>query len=94
MMGPEVAPAADKLVRLAEVVGWVRDYVKEGKFAAGTGKQLACSGTGTSTKSRTLNCNLPHDVILPSLIRFLPTTHGAPEQVLGKQIILSMTIPR
>ena len=54
MMGPEVAPAADKLVRLAEVVGWVRDYVKEGKFAAGTGKQLACSGTGTSTKSRTL----------------------------------------
>ena len=37
MMGPEVAPAADKLVRLAEVVGWVRDYVKEGKFAAGTG---------------------------------------------------------
>ena len=38
MMGPESEIAADKLVRFNEVMGWVRDYVKEGKFAAGTGK--------------------------------------------------------
>jgi len=37
MMGPESEIAADKLVRAIEVLGWVRDYVKDGKFAAGTG---------------------------------------------------------
>jgi hypothetical protein len=37
MMGPESEIAADKLTRFNEVMGWVRDYVKDGKFAAGTG---------------------------------------------------------
>lgn len=37
MMGPESEIAADKLTRFNEVIGWVRDYVKDGKFAAGLG---------------------------------------------------------
>jgi len=37
MMGPESEIAADKLTRFNEVIGWVHDYVKDGKFAAGTG---------------------------------------------------------
>jgi len=37
-MGPESEIAADKLTRFNEVIRWVHDYVKDGKFAAGTGK--------------------------------------------------------
>jgi len=37
MMGPASEIAADKLERFYEVMGWVHDYVKDGKFAAGTG---------------------------------------------------------
>jgi len=37
MMGPASEIAADKLERFNEVMGWVHDYVKDGKFAAGTG---------------------------------------------------------
>ena len=40
MMGPASEIAADKLERFNEVMGWVHDYVKEGKFAAGTGKNF------------------------------------------------------
>jgi glutathione S-transferase len=37
LFGKDTEIAADKLARFVEVMGWVRDYVKEGKFAAGTG---------------------------------------------------------
>ncbi len=37
MFGTAKEIAEDKLARFHEVMGWVKDYVKEGKFAAGTG---------------------------------------------------------
>jgi hypothetical protein len=36
-MGPVSEVGPDQISRLQEVLGWVRDYVKDGKFAAGTG---------------------------------------------------------
>jgi hypothetical protein len=36
-MGPVCEVSPDLISRLHEVLGWVRDYVKDGKFAAGTG---------------------------------------------------------
>jgi hypothetical protein len=53
MMGPESEIAADKLTRFNEVIGWVHDYVKDGKFAAGTGKFNQISTVKQDTK---FNC--------------------------------------
>ena len=36
-MGPVSEVGSDQIARLHEVLGWVRDFVKDGKFAAGTG---------------------------------------------------------
>ena len=36
-MGPVCKVGSDLITRLQEVFGWVQDYVKGGKFAAGTG---------------------------------------------------------
>ncbi len=37
LMGPVCEVGPDQIARLHEVLGWVRDYVKDGKFVAGTG---------------------------------------------------------